>query len=142
MTMNSTSRVARGESVPQPRQSALTDQGGLLVGPIIRQATEARRRGKAWARRSASAPAPSGSARSGSVPSGSAPSGPGRPGSVLTSADLANVVAIAARAPSVHNTQPWKFRVTGDVIELRADPDRILPQIDPVGRELIVSCGA
>jgi hypothetical protein len=42
----------------------------------------------------------------------------------------------------VHNTQPWKFRVSGDVIELHADPDRILTQIDADGRELIVSCGA
>jgi hypothetical protein len=42
----------------------------------------------------------------------------------------------------VHNTQPWRFRVAGDVIELHADPDRLLTQIDPVGRELTISCGA
>jgi hypothetical protein len=42
----------------------------------------------------------------------------------------------------VHNTQPWRFRAIGDVIEMRADPDRALAQIDPVGRELIISCGA
>jgi hypothetical protein len=42
----------------------------------------------------------------------------------------------------VHNTQPWEFRVGGDEIELHADPGRILAQIDPVGRELIISCGA
>lgn len=58
------------------------------------------------------------------------------------SAAVATAVEIAARAPSVHNTQPWKFQVTGEVIELRADPDRLLTQIDPEGRELVISCGA
>ena len=52
------------------------------------------------------------------------------------------MVATAARAPSVHNTQPWRFRIAGDIIELHADPDRILMQIDPAGRELMISCGA
>ncbi len=42
----------------------------------------------------------------------------------------------------MHNTQPWKFRISADVIELRADPERVLMQIDPVGRELMISCGA
>ena len=42
----------------------------------------------------------------------------------------------------MHNTQPWKFRVSGDMIELRADPERVLMQIDPAGRELMISCGA
>jgi nitroreductase len=63
-------------------------------------------------------------------------------GSVLTAAAIATVVGTAARAPSVHNTQPWRFRVVGDVIELHADPDRMLALIDPVSRELIISCGA
>ena len=57
-------------------------------------------------------------------------------------AEVAAVVATAARAPSVHNTQPWRFRTAGDIIELHADPDRILTQIDPAGRELMISCGA
>jgi len=52
------------------------------------------------------------------------------------------VIAIAARAPSLHNTQPWQFRVRGDTIELLADPDRWLRQLDPDGRELMISCGA
>jgi len=55
---------------------------------------------------------------------------------------LSTVAGIAARAPSVHNTQPWRFRADGDVIELHADPDRLLAAIDPVGRELMISCGA
>ncbi len=60
----------------------------------------------------------------------------------LARSDIAFLVATAARAPSVHNTQPWKFRVRGSVIELLADPDRQLHQVDPAGRELMISCGA
>jgi nitroreductase len=52
------------------------------------------------------------------------------------------LVAIAARAPSVHNTQPWRFRVVGDAVELRADPAKQLGGADPAGREMLISCGA
>jgi hypothetical protein len=51
------------------------------------------------------------------------------------------LVEIAARAPSVHNTQPWRFTVTGQAIELYADASRQLME-DPAGREMIISCGA
>ncbi|MCK2215915.1 nitroreductase family protein [Actinomadura sp. ATCC 31491] len=49
----------------------------------------------------------------------------------------------AARwAPSVHNTQPWSFAVSGDEISLRADTERKLRVGDAAGRELVISCGA
>jgi hypothetical protein len=51
------------------------------------------------------------------------------------------LIATAARAPSVQNTQPWRFRVGEYVIELYADPGRKL-RVDPAGRELLISCGA
>jgi hypothetical protein len=51
------------------------------------------------------------------------------------------LIATAARAPSVHNTQPWRFRASHDAIELYADQRRKL-QVDPVGREMLISCGA
>ena len=51
------------------------------------------------------------------------------------------LIATAARAPSVHNTQPWRFKVNRYTIELYADPRRKL-RVDPVGREMIISCGA
>jgi nitroreductase len=60
----------------------------------------------------------------------------------LTPDDVAAVIAMAARAPSLHNTQPWQFRVRGDVIELLADSGRQLRRLDPAGRELTISCGA
>jgi hypothetical protein len=55
---------------------------------------------------------------------------------------LGYLVAMAARAPSLHNTQPWRFDIDGTAIELRADRGRWLPRTDPAGRELLVSCGA
>jgi Nitroreductase family len=55
---------------------------------------------------------------------------------------LARLVATAARAPSVHNTQPWRFRAGRDTIDLLADRSRKLPRIDPAGREMLISCGA
>jgi hypothetical protein len=51
------------------------------------------------------------------------------------------LIATAARAPSVHNTQPWRFRITTCALELYADPARKL-RIDPLGREMVISCGA
>jgi nitroreductase len=50
------------------------------------------------------------------------------------------LIATAARAPSVHNTQPWRFRVGPYAIELYADQRRKL-RVDPVGREMLISCG-
>ncbi|MDX6287108.1 MAG: hypothetical protein QOG53_2593 [Frankiales bacterium] len=52
------------------------------------------------------------------------------------------LIAMASRAPSVHNTQPWRFRFVDNSIELRVDPARRLHVADPLGRELVISCGA
>ena len=51
------------------------------------------------------------------------------------------LIDVAARAPSVHNTQPWQFTVSGQAIELYADASRQLME-DLAGREMIISCGA
>src|SRR5260370_32487881 len=51
------------------------------------------------------------------------------------------LIATAARAPSVHNTQPWRFRVGQAAIELYCDQHRKL-RLDPTGREMLISCGA
>jgi hypothetical protein len=60
----------------------------------------------------------------------------------LTPDDMTSLVAMASRAPSVHNTQPWRFRARGNVVELYADSHRLLRHIDPAGREMFISCGA
>ena len=48
----------------------------------------------------------------------------------------------AVLAPSSHNTQPWRFRVSATAIDLLADRTRALPVNDPDDRELVISCGA
>jgi len=64
------------------------------------------------------------------------------PPAVPIPADRAGyLIATAARAPSVHNTQPWRFRVGEYAIELHADVGRKL-RVDPLGREMLISCGA
>ena len=60
----------------------------------------------------------------------------------LSSDEVADVLATAGRAPSLHNSQPWRFLVRPQVIELWADPERRLPAADPTGREQRVACGA
>ena len=48
----------------------------------------------------------------------------------------------AALAPSVLNTQPWRFAVEDNLVRLYADRARQLRHLDTDGRELTVSCGA
>jgi nitroreductase len=55
---------------------------------------------------------------------------------------LREIVQLACRAPSVHNTQPWSWRIAGHALELYADRSRQLPVADPEGRDLVISCGA
>jgi nitroreductase len=55
---------------------------------------------------------------------------------------IENAVRAATRAPSVHNTQPWRFVVAPPLIEVHLDRDRVLEVVDPVAREAIMSCGA
>ena len=52
------------------------------------------------------------------------------------------LLAAATAAPSMHNTQPWRFKVAPDAIELYADPQRTLPVGDPNGRAVHIACGA
>jgi hypothetical protein len=56
--------------------------------------------------------------------------------------DLRACVRSAALAPSIHNTQPWKFHVRRDGVDVYADWHRRLDVIDPNGRQLIMSVGA
>ncbi|MER7706036.1 hypothetical protein ABTX81_24465 [Kitasatospora sp. NPDC097605] len=62
----------------------------------------------------------------------------------LTPADLRLLAAAGGAAPSLHNSQPWRFRPTpdGGGVEVLADPDRSVPLADANGAALHVAAGA
>lgn len=51
-------------------------------------------------------------------------------------------LTLAGRAPSVHNMQPWRWRVADHRIHLYLDTRRALPATDPDHRDFVISCGA
>ncbi|WP_432839531.1 Acg family FMN-binding oxidoreductase [Dactylosporangium sp. CA-092794] len=48
----------------------------------------------------------------------------------------------AVAAPSIHNTQPWRFRFDGGGFDVFGDPARRLEAIDPQHRGMYLSVGA
>lgn len=63
-------------------------------------------------------------------------------GDVPDDRTLDEVVALACRAPSIHNSQPWIWRLHAPELRLYADFDRSVPVADPTHRQLIISVGA
>ena len=62
---------------------------------------------------------------------------------VALSADESGILLNAAgAAPSMHNTQPWRFEVAGHVVDVLLDEERTLPAEDPAGRMIRVGLGA
>jgi hypothetical protein len=55
---------------------------------------------------------------------------------------MTDCLRAAIAAPSLHNTQPWLFRPSGDTIDVLVDRRRQLHTQDPDGREMFVSVGA
>jgi nitroreductase len=54
---------------------------------------------------------------------------------------LVQAANAARHAPSIHNTQPWRWVVRGEALELYAEPGRQLTTADPEGRLMLLSCG-
>lgn len=57
-------------------------------------------------------------------------------------AQLRFALNYAVLATSLYNTQPWLFRIEGDMVDLYADRTRGLPVLDPDDRGLTLACGA
>ncbi|MDI6104135.1 nitroreductase [Actinoplanes sp. NEAU-A12] len=55
---------------------------------------------------------------------------------------LEEAAAIGGYAPSICNTQPWRWRLTADTLELRLASERIMRVTDPEARLATLSCGA
>ena len=68
------------------------------------------------------------------------PNAPSRTG--ITPELVEDLLTTAGRAPSLHNSQPWRFRLERTVLELRIDVRRAMRCSDPAARELVISCGA
>ena len=61
---------------------------------------------------------------------------------LLGPAETQTLLRAATRAPSLHNSQPWRFAVGPRHVELYVDAARQLRNADPAGRSLLISCGA
>jgi hypothetical protein len=57
------------------------------------------------------------------------------------SAHMRDIVRYATLAASGHNTQPWKFAITENAIDIHPDYTRHLSAVDPRDRELWISLG-
>ncbi len=54
---------------------------------------------------------------------------------------IRNAVQLACRAPSVHNSQPWRWVTEDGALQLFVDRHRTVPGTDSSGRETLISCG-
>ncbi|USQ85996.1 nitroreductase family protein [Streptomyces phaeoluteigriseus] len=63
---------------------------------------------------------------------------------LLDAATVESLLTAAVAAPSIHNTQPWRFRLDADsqVLEVHSAPERTLPLTDPMHRAQYLSVGA
>jgi hypothetical protein len=61
--------------------------------------------------------------------------------SKLTKALFEACVGESMLSPSVHNTQPARWRLVDDTVELFCDPKAAVPVADPSGHDLLLSCG-
>lgn len=55
---------------------------------------------------------------------------------------LHDILALASRAPSAHNTQPWRWRLHRHELRLFADSERAVPTADHQQRQMVLSLGA
>ena len=64
------------------------------------------------------------------------------PATMVDTQVIRDAVRLACRAPSLHNSQPWRWVVAGDTVQLFVEPDRVVRGADSSGREALIACGA
>jgi hypothetical protein len=55
---------------------------------------------------------------------------------------IRDAVELACRAPSLHNSQPWRWIAEDETVHLFLAPRQVVRSSDGAGREAIISCGA
>ena len=66
----------------------------------------------------------------------------GHSADTISTEQLTAIVELACRAPSLHNSQPWRWVFDARTLHLFADHARVGHHTDTTGREVILSCGA
>ena len=64
------------------------------------------------------------------------------PDTMVDTEVIRDAVRLACRAPSLHNSQPWRWVLEGTALQLFVDADRVMHATDSSGREAFISCGA
>ncbi len=64
------------------------------------------------------------------------------PDTMVPAEVIKDAVTLACRAPSLHNSQPWRWMADDRGLHLFVDPNRVMYSADRRGREAIISCGA
>lgn len=63
------------------------------------------------------------------------------PATTVRTEIIKDAVSLACRAPSLHNSQPWRWVVDDGALQLFLDPERVL-NYDRSRREALIGCGA
>jgi len=64
------------------------------------------------------------------------------PDTMVETEVIRDAVRLACRAPSLHNSQPWRWIVEDATVHLFLAPRQVVRSTDGSGREAIISCGA
>jgi len=64
------------------------------------------------------------------------------PATMVDTEVIRDALRLACRAPSLHNSQPWRWVLEGETLQLFADADRVVRATDNSGREALMACGA
>jgi len=63
------------------------------------------------------------------------------PDTMVDSQTIKDAVILACRAPSLHNSQPWRWILEGNRLQLFVKLDRVVRRTDRSGREALISGG-